>query len=86
MTDAGAPGRDPRQDSDTPVTWAPRDVERALDALSVDWGDVYQFDIDAAGRWVGVRYDGLPAVTGDGPDELSTAILDDCAANPPRLP
>ena len=84
--DRDQPGRDPRHNGSGPLTWAPQDTDRALEALRWCWGTVYEVGISGTGLWIAVRRDGLPAVTGNGPDALRSAILDDYAANPVRLP
>lgn len=61
------------------------DTGRALDALRLDWGDAYVIDVDSAGRWWALRRDGLPAPSGEGQDQLLTAMAEDYAANPVEL-
>jgi hypothetical protein len=70
----------------TPVIWAPHDTGRALDALRWSWAEAYDVGIDATGRWLALRRDGLGAAEGNGPDELRRAILEDFAFRPVRLP
>lgn len=59
------------------------DRGRALDALRLNWGDVYVIGIDATGLWWALRRDGMPAPSGADPDSLHAAIAADCAARPP---
>jgi hypothetical protein len=62
------------------------DPIRALDALSAVWGSAYATGIDFTGRWWALRRDGLPGVSGNGPDDLLGRIKADYAARPVVLP
>jgi hypothetical protein len=42
-------------------------------------------DVDSTGRWLALRKDGLPAVTGSGPGQLLIAITEDYAARPVKV-
>jgi hypothetical protein len=56
-----------------------------LGALRLEWGHAYVIDVDGTGRWLALRIDGLPGVTGSGPGELLAAITEDYAARPVRV-
>jgi len=58
----------------------------ALGALRLEWGHAYVIDVDSTGRWLALRRDGLPAVTGYGPGPLLAAITEDHAARPVKVP
>jgi hypothetical protein len=55
------------------------DEDRALDALRMSWGDVYDIDIGHEyGRWVARRRDGRGGpLTGETPDELNRQMRAD---------
>jgi hypothetical protein len=57
----------------------------ALGALRLEWGHAYVIDVDSTGRWLALRKDGLPAVTGRGPGQLLAAITEDYAAKPVKV-
>jgi hypothetical protein len=57
----------------------------ALGALRLEWGHAYVIDVDSTGRWLALRKDGLPAVTGSGPGQLLIAITEDYAARPVKV-
>ena len=57
----------------------------ALGALRLEWGLAYVIDVDGTGRWLALRIDGLPAVTGCGPGQLLAAITADYAARPVKV-
>jgi len=57
----------------------------ALGALRLEWGHAYVIDVDSTGRWLALRKDGLPAVTGCGPGQLLAAITEDSVARPVKV-
>ena len=58
------------------------DPVRAIDAFSAVWGIAYDVSIGEDGRWQAARRDGLPGVSGAGPDDLLGKIKADYKARP----
>ena len=65
---------------------SPGGQDDALGTLRLEWGHAYVIDVDRTGRWLALRRDGLPAVTGYGPGPLLAAITEDHAARPVKVP